>query len=91
MAGEMLTITRPKTKETWQIQGVLTSRDGSLQAESGGIIHSITAHALIPPSELYTPKSGDRITANGFCFMILSVIKSPDDGAFSCDLISVQS
>lgn len=89
-AGELVTISRPKTKETYNITCVLTSRDGSLTAEAGGIIHAITAHALIPCGELYKPAVGDRLTSGEDRFMIISVIRSPQDGAFSCDLIAVQ-
>lgn len=89
-AGNTLAVTRPKTQGSWNITGILTSRDGSATAEAGGVPFVITAHALIPVNTEYTPMVGDRITHGGSLFMISSVIIGADDGAYSCDLISVQ-
>lgn len=89
-AGSTLAATRPKTGETWSVTGVLTSRDGSMTAEAGGVIVSITAHALIPKGGTYTPQAGDRVESGGQKFLIVSAISSPDDGAYSCDLVAVQ-
>lgn len=90
IAGNPLTCSRPKTGETWQITGILTSRDGSMTAETGGIIVAITAHALIPTGGTYTPQAGDRLESGSQKFLIVGAISSPDDGAYSCDLVAVQ-
>lgn len=90
MAGDSLTILRKPTNQTYTVTGILTSRDGTTTAESGGTVYSITAHALIPVSTAYTPKVGDRITSGGHNFLIISTICSPNDAAWSCDLITVQ-
>lgn len=65
VAGETLAISRPKTGESWEATGILTSRDGSMTAESGGIVYTITGHALIPRGQVYAPIVGDRIAAGG--------------------------
>lgn len=90
MAGTVLSVTRPKSGETWSLMGVMTARDGSMTAEAGGVIVSITGHALIPKGGTYTPQAGDRVESGGQNFLIVSAISSPDDGAFSCDLVAVQ-
>lgn len=90
IAGNPLTCSRPKTGESWSVTGVLTSRDGSMTAETGGIVVAITAHALIPKGGDYTPQAGDRVESGGQKFLIVGAISSPDDGAYSCDLVAVQ-
>lgn len=90
MAGNTLSVTRPKTGETWSVTGVLTSRDGSMTAEAGGVIVSITGHVLFPKGGTYTPQAGDRVESGSQKFLIVGAISSPDDGAYSCDLVAVQ-
>lgn len=91
VAGEDLVYRRPSTQQQWSARGILTSRDGSATAQSGGLLVSITAHVLVPHNSVYTPAVGDRITSGGQVYMICSVISSPNDAAWSCDLINVQA
>lgn len=47
-AGETITISRPKAQNvSFTASAVITSRDGTLDAEVGGAVYSITGHALI--------------------------------------------
>lgn len=91
MAGNTYTASRLKSNQTFTITAIVNSTDGSTTAEAGGVVAVVSAHALIPKSNTqYTPQVGDRITAGGSTFMLVSVISSSDDAAYSCDLIQVQ-
>lgn len=90
VAGDSVTITRRPTKEQWIVNAVLTSRDGSLTAEVGGVEYQISAHILVEKGELYHPKVGDRVLWNGKLFMMINAVDSPNDGAVSCDLVLTQ-
>lgn len=90
VAGEPVKIKRLKTKEEWNVTGVVSSRDGSLTAEVGGVEYAIASHVLIPVNELYTPQVGDRVEIDGQHYMMINTICSPNDAAYSCDLVAVQ-
>lgn len=90
-AGQPVNIKRIKSKETWTVDGVISSRDGSLTAVVGGVEYVISSHVLIPVNELYTPLVGDRVIVDNQHFMMANVIKSPNDAAYSCDLVGVQA
>lgn len=90
VAGDMFTFKRIKSNETFESMGVLSLRDGSLTAEVGGAVVQITAHILVHRNELYEPKTGDRVIADGKCYMLINAISSPNDAAWSCDLVQVQ-
>lgn len=89
VAGTPCTAKRLKTKESWEFVAVITSRDGSLTAEHGGTEYVVSAHALIPKGCGYIPAVGDRIDGEGCLYMVINTISSPDDAAFSCDLVSI--
>lgn len=71
-------------------QAVVTSRDGQTEVEVGGITYSISGHALIPSNQAITPKVGQRLETEGETWLLVSVIKSALDSAFSCDLVRVK-
>lgn len=81
---------RKSTKSEYDFKAVLTSRDGSLTATYGATEYTVSAHILIPKNSSYVPIVGDRVTSDGSVFIIVNTIASPDDGAYSCDLVSVQ-
>lgn len=90
IAGTDCHAKRLSTKEDFDFKAVLTSRDGTLTAMYGGAEYTITSHILIPKNSTYKPQTTDRIISDGYSFIVVNVINSPDDGAYSCDLISVQ-
>ena len=79
----------PSRHESPNFAAVITSRDGSLQAEFGGALYSVTGHLLIPTSSGITPKVSDQIISNGDEWFIVSVIRSVTDKAYSCDLVKI--
>lgn len=90
VAGQPVHIKRLKTQEEWTVDGVLSSRDGSLTAEVGGVEYSISSHVLIQKNELYVPRVGDRLILDDQTFMLVNCILSPNDAAYSCDLVLIQ-
>lgn len=96
-AGESITITRPKLQGfSLSATAVITSRDGTLDAEIGGVVYSITGHALIQASSILDagsssngyPKAGDVLAqSTGEKWLICNAIQSSNDAAISCDLV----
>lgn len=74
---------------TLPCKAVLTSRDGSMDADVGGAVYAVTGHALIKKDSIsQAPKPGDRISVDGESnkWLILNAISSPNDAGISCDL-----
>ena len=79
----------PKGTLSKKFSAVVTSRDGSLQVDFGGALYTVSAHALIPTSENVIPKVSDQLISDGEEFMIISVVRSIIDKAYSCDLVKI--
>lgn len=79
-----------KSTTTANFQAIITSRDGSTEVEVSGITYSITGHALIPANLGIYPKVGQRIDSEGELWLIVSVVKSALEAAYSCDLVRVK-
>lgn len=79
----------PSRKESNPFKAIITSRDGTLQAEYGGALYSVTGHILIPTNTGITPRVSDQIISNGKEWFISSVVRSVIDKAYSCDLIKI--
>lgn len=79
-----------KGTSTPSFQAVVTSRDGSTEVEVGGITYTISGHALIPSNQGILPKVGNRLEVEGEVWLIVSVVKSTLDAAYSCDLVRVK-
>lgn len=95
-AGETITITRPKLQGfSLSATAVITSRDGTLDADIGGVVYSITGHALIQASSIDAgssssgyPKAGDVLSqTTGEKWLICNAIQSSNDAGISCDLV----
>lgn len=90
-AGHSCVVTAGKPRNyTLECKAVITSRDGSMDAEVGGTLISITGHALIQMASIsQAPKPGDRISVKGSDdeWLMTNVISSPNDRAYSCDLV----
>ena len=71
-------------------QAVVTSRDGSTEVEVGGITYTISGHALIPSNQGILPQVGNRLEVDNEAWLIVSVVKSSLDGAYSCDLVRIK-
>lgn len=89
-AGHSCTVEAGKPRSyTLTCKAVVTSRDGSLDAQVGGAVYAVTGHALIQKSSIsQAPKPGDRISVDGESnkWLILNAISSPNDAGISCDL-----
>lgn len=95
-AGESVIITRPKLQGfSLSATAVITSRDGTLDAEIGGATYAITGHALLQASSLDAgsssngyPKAGDVLAqSTGEKWLICNAIQSSNDAGISCDLV----
>lgn len=72
---------------------VITSRDGSMDAAVGGTVYSITGHALIQMESIaQAPRPSDKIKVQGSEeeWIMINIISSPNDQAYSCDLVRVK-
>lgn len=72
---------------------VVTSRDGSVDAQVGGDIFAVTGHALISKASIsQEPMPHDTLTVDGsgVKWQLASVIHSPNDAAYSCDLVRIR-
>lgn len=83
--------TMPKGLMSKEFIAAVTSRDGTLQTEYSGALYTVHAHALIPTSEGITPKVSDHLISGNETFIIVSVVRSIIDKAYSCDLVKIQS
>lgn len=79
-----------KGTATPSFQAVVTSRDGQTEVEVSGITYTISGHALIPSDKGIIPKVGNRLETEGETWLLVSVIKSALDAAYSCDLVRVK-
>lgn len=87
--GSKLTYKQMPNGEMFDFNGVITSRDGSLQVELSGGYYSVTGHILIPTSVEFVPKVSDQIKVNNEIWFISSVVRSIIDKAYSCDLVKI--
>ena len=71
-------------------QAVVTSRDGQTEVELGGITYTISGQALIPDACPSQPKVGNRLETDKEVWLIVSVVKSTLDAAYSCDLVRIK-
>lgn len=90
-AGEEVEITRQKVAGVRiTCMAVITSRDGSFDAEVGGTQYSVSGHALIQRRSLQggTPQAGDLLTQEtGEKWVLINAISSNNDAGLSCDLV----
>lgn len=90
-AGESVVITRVKDSTVnITCKAVITSRDGSYDAEVGGVQYSVSGHALIQKNSVAggEPQAGDRLTQeSGEKWLLTNTISSSNDAAISCDLV----
>lgn len=86
-AGDTVTLTNPKTKEKSEFVAVLTETSGNTTVEIGDILIVVNAHILIP--QTYNPKVGYTITHNNFDYKIVSLVKSPYEVAYDCQLVKI--
>lgn len=91
MGSKVKIKTMPKGAMSKEFTAAVTSRDGTLQMEYGGALYTVHAHALIPTSEGITPKVSDHLISGNETFIIVSVVRSIIDRAYSCDLVKIQS
>ncbi len=83
--------TMPDGAMSKEFTAAVTSRDGTLQMEYGSSLYTVSAHALIPTSHGITPKVSDHLISGNETFIIISVVRSIIDKAYSCDLVKIQS
>lgn len=88
-AGSPFKVVRKRENREYNIRGILTTKNGDSFAVVGGIQHIISAHILIEKTDDYIPAVGDRVLTSGTAYQIVGYISSPDDKAFSCDLIQL--
>lgn len=90
-AGESVVITRVKDSTVnITCKAVITSRDGSYDAEVGGVQYGVSGHALIQKNSVVggEPQAGDRLTQkSGEKWVLTNTISSSNDAAISCDLV----
>lgn len=91
-AGEQVVITRHKNQAVRiTCMAVITSRDGSYDAEIGGVQYSVSGHALIQRKSISGqdyPKQGDVLTQeSGEKWVLTNAISSNNDAGISCDLV----
>lgn len=79
----------PKGTLSKEFKAILTSRSGDLQLEVGGALYTVTAHVLIPTSANIIPKVSDQIISGEDEYVIITVVRSVIDKAFSCDLVKI--
>lgn len=90
MGSKCVILDNLKGTSTPSFQAVVTSRDGSTEVEVGGITYTISGHALIPSNQGILPKVGNRLEVDNQAWLIVSVVKSALDAAYSCDLVRVK-
>lgn len=79
-----------KKENSPEFRAIITSTNSNTEVELGGITHNISGHALIPDNQAIVPKVGQRIACNNEEWLIVSVVKSAIDAAYSCDLVRVK-
>lgn len=79
----------PSKELSKEFVAVITERTGDLQAEVGGAVYTVNAHALIPLSCGFTPKVTDHILSKDNEYIIVSVVRSIVDKAYACDLVRI--
>lgn len=89
-AGTTVVISRPKDRTySLSCQAVVTSRDGTLDAQVGGAVYGVTGHALImrtPEVDARPPHPADTLVEGNNRWFIVNAIYSDNDAAISCDL-----
>lgn len=68
---------------------IVTARNGKTEVEISGITYTVTGHALIPATATL-PKIGERLETEGELWLIVSVVKSATDPAYSCELVRLK-
>lgn len=89
MGSTVQLVSMPDNTESAEFQAVVTSRNGDLQLEYSGALYTVSAHALIPLSQMQVPKVGNQLISGTEKFLIVSVVRSVIDQAYACDLVKI--
>lgn len=89
MGTNVCLVSMPDGARSADFVAVVTARNGDLQLEYSGALYTVSAHALIPLSAAQVPRVGNHLISGDNRYIIVSVVRSALDQAFSCELVSI--